>query len=98
MKRGAGNIVITSEETPEFLLFKIKDDGIGIDTESLYLINCELENNDVLSENRKHIGIKNVNERIKLFYGEKYGLTVLSFRDFGTEVILRLPLVGKEEE
>lgn len=95
-KKGTGNIVITSEEVPEFLLFRIKDDGTGIDPESLFQINRELETGNVFSENRKHIGVKNVNERIKLFYGEKYGLSLESIKDSGTEVIFKLPLIERE--
>lgn len=94
-KKGVGNIFITSSETEEFLLLIIKDDGVGMEPESLSQINIELERNNVFSENRTHIGVKNVNERIKLFFGEKYGLTVQSFRGLGTEVILRLPKVER---
>lgn len=95
-KKGVGNIVITLEDTSEFLLFKIKDDGIGIKPESLQLINMWMEKVNVFSDDKKHIGLKNVNERIKLNYGEKYGLTVYSQEGAYTEVVLRLPPVEKE--
>ena len=39
-----------------------------------------------------HIGIKNVNERLKLSYGDNLGLIINSEADNGTEVIIRIPL------
>lgn len=94
-KKGVGNIAITLEDTAEFLFFRIKDDGIGIEPEILRQITMRLEDANVLSDDKTHIGLKNVNERIKLSYGEKYGLTVNSQEGSYTEVILRLPPVEK---
>ncbi|MNH42684.1 hypothetical protein D3C79_1044330 [compost metagenome] len=42
------------------------------------------------------IGLKNVNERIKLHYGNSYGLKVSSVSGKGTKVILQLPLEVRE--
>jgi two-component system sensor histidine kinase YesM len=49
----------------------------------------ESKQNDVYT---KSIGIKNVNERLKLYYGQEYGISLTSQRSIGTEVILLLPL------
>ena len=46
------------------------------------------------------IGMVNVNQRIKLYYGEKYGLQIESRINEGTEVVMkipRVPLTGKGE-
>ena len=40
---------------------------------------------------RSHVGLYNTNKRLKLFYGERYGLTIKSTPSKGTEVIIRLP-------
>jgi len=46
------------------------------------------------------IGLRNVNQRFKLRYGDSYGVSVESVQDMGTEITLRLPLSeqGKKED
>ena len=46
---------------------------------------------------RTGIGIKNVNDRIKIYFGEKYGLTITSELDEGTRVDIRMPKITKED-
>ena len=43
------------------------------------------------------IGVKNVNERIRLYFGEEYGLTIDSEPDEGTTVRIHLPAMSCEE-
>jgi len=47
----------------------------------------------VTSKKGSGIGVKNVNERIKLYFGERYGLTIESEPDEGTVITIRLPAV-----
>ena len=42
------------------------------------------------------IGIKNVNDRLKIWFGEAYGITIESVPDEGTRVIVRMPKKQKE--
>ena len=44
------------------------------------------------------IGIKNVNDRLKIYFGEGYGITVESELDEGTVVTIRMPQVREEGE
>ena len=44
------------------------------------------------------IGVKNVNDRLKIYFGEKYGLTIESELDVGTTVTARIPKLYKEAE
>ena len=44
-----------------------------------------------------HVGIVNVMERIRLNYGESYHVSIVSHENEGTEVLLRLPVIGEEE-
>ena len=84
-----GKIEVSIYDEVGYLIVEISDNGIGIDEEKLAYINKKLRNyNDV---NKKSIGISNVNERIKMFYGEEYGLYILSSLDVGTKVIILLP-------
>ena len=43
------------------------------------------------------IGVKNVNERIRLYFGEAYGLLIQSEPDEGTTVVIHLPAIPYEE-
>ncbi len=66
-----------------FLRISIKDNGIGISQEKL---------EEILSmETDSHIGITNVRRRLELNY-EDYGFDVVSKENYGTEVILKIPM------
>ena len=66
----------------------IADDGVGIEDALL----AELKDNMRQGRNLTgHIGIYNVNKRIKLLYGDGYGLDILSGEGKGTTVMLRVP-------
>lgn len=66
------------------LCVSVKDDGVGMDAEKI---------STVLSKdmNINKVGIKNVNERLKLNFGDVYGLKIISEEGRGTEVILVMP-------
>ena len=48
------------------------------------------------SDSKSGIGIKNVNDRLKIWFGEAYGITIESVPDEGTRVIVRMPKKQKE--
>lgn len=84
-----GEIKISIYDEVGYLIIEVSDNGVGIDKERLDFINEKLES--YKNNNSKSIGISNVNERIKMFYGEEYGLYILSSSDIGTKVIMLLP-------
>lgn len=84
-----GKIEVSIYDEVGYLIVEVSDNGAGITEEQLEYINNKLRNyNDV---NKKSIGISNVNERIKMFYGEEYGVYILSNLGIGTKVIILLP-------
>ena len=87
-----GSVTIAARRQGEVLVLSVTDDGVGIKTEKLQSIERELETG--LSPTGRHIGLKNVHERICLLYGGGYGVRVRSRPDGleGTKVELRLPL------
>ncbi len=89
---------VTSNQKDVFIV--VQDNGKGMDEETLRSIQVRFRTNDGILENRelkKHMGIAliNVNHRLKLLFGEEYGLQVNSAFGIGTEVILTVPREGK---
>lgn len=70
------------------LEISIRDNGKGISEEELIRLNNRLLTNDVGNES---IGILNVNQRIKLYYGDTYGIRLQSDSHRGTTAVLRIP-------
>lgn len=91
-KRGNGKIVITGKIDGDILCFTVMDDGKGMEEEVLNKINKMLSGEN---KNRNEIGygIFNVNERIRIIYGEEYGLRYKSIYGEGTIVELRHPII-----
>jgi len=91
-KRGNGKIFIKGKIEGDLLCFTVIDNGKGIEEELLNKINKMLINT---SEKGTEVGygIFNVNERIRLTYGEEYGLTYKSVYGEGTTVELRHPII-----
>ncbi len=85
------------------VVIEVLDNGAGIDKEDLNILNEKLSmDNDTYfkslsSKKSKSIGIENVNRRIKLFYGENYGLKIESEYGKWTKVIVRIPLQHDEK-
>ena len=97
-KLGAGQVTISISYTKQNLDIMISDDGIGIKDTELSEINNRLWTD---SENYRYekseksggIAIRNVNQRIKLLFGEEYGIWLNSIYGIGTDVHIKLPVV-----
>ncbi len=98
-KVGRGTVEIDITTTEDRLIMKITDDGVGMDENTLNYINERLHeiSGQVLikqdNTQRGGIGLVNVNNRIKLQFGEKYGLRIYSIKDFGTSAEITLPKI-----
>ncbi len=83
-----GYLKIEAWKDKKDLLIKVSDNGVGIPEEAL---NQVLSGEKVYrSSSSTGIGLVNVHERIQLYYGEEYGLTVKSILDAGTEIIIKV--------
>ncbi len=97
MKIGKGLLQISSKIKGEFHVINIIDDGLGIEGKLLAEIQEELlmvKNNkstEELVNKTIKIGLLNVQERICLHYGNKYGIDIDS-NSSGTRVTITLPL------
>lgn len=94
-KRGFGQIVISGKIETDHFVIQVKDNGIGITEERLTQVNDGIRDK-VLTGNDIY-GLYNVNERIRLNFGEKYGLTLESTYGEGTVASLSLPYMEGEK-
>lgn len=88
-KRGPGKITISGRCEGESFVLLIEDNGIGMTPERLQQITEEIENENPAE--RDIYGLYNVNERIRLNFGEKYGISIESTYGEGTIVTVLLP-------
>ncbi|MBE5889197.1 MAG: sensor histidine kinase [Lachnospiraceae bacterium] len=95
-KRGMGIIRISGMMNENGLLLQVEDDGIGMVPERLEQINDAIKRRT--SAGKGIYGLYNVNERIRLNFGEEYGVTVDSTYGEGTRVTVLLPYKEVETE
>ncbi|OMF19380.1 sensor histidine kinase [Paenibacillus sp. FSL H7-0331] len=86
-QNGRGQLIITVRAHKEWIEFVVEDNGPGIPKEI---------QDDILIKQSKGYGLKNVNERIKLVFGEEYGITVFSEYGQGTAMIMTIPKYRKQ--
>lgn len=87
-KLGYGMIHIIGRREDDKVIFEICDNGKGMDAEKLENIRASLEKVRV-----EGFGLSNVNERIKLNFGEEYGIAIDSIENIFTKVTITIPIV-----
>lgn len=87
-----GKIRVSVESRDDDIVFTVEDNGAGMTEEQIDAIMSK-ERSD-----RAGIGIKNVNDRLKIYFGAAYGITIDSVPDEGTQVSIRMPKVREEAE
>ena len=80
---GRGCIKITGEKQNDQIALIVSDNGVGMSKEQA---------ESILSNKSNGYGVKNVNERIKLYYGEQYHLKIESEIGIGTKVEITIPI------
>ena len=92
---GDGLIMVKAWREEDELYLSVADNGLGMTEDKVEMI---LTGKSASGNGRgSGIGVKNVNERIKLYFGEAYGLTIDSEPDEGTTVIIHLPAKDEKE-
>ncbi len=98
-KEGAGNITIVITCSKNQIIVMIEDDGLGMDDVKLEQVRKDIKSR---SQDVSHIGLRNVQQRIKLCYGDDYEIDMESKREVGTKVTMILPyerkLNGEEDQ
>ena len=86
-----GHITVQVCPDGQDILFRVRDDGVGMTPEQVAAILNKGPSD------RTGIGIKNVNDRLKIYFGKQYGLRIDSVPDEGTCVEIRMPKVRQED-
>ena len=87
-----GEIRICVHGDGKDIVITVSDNGLGMTKEQ-----CET----ILKKDRsdsKGIGVKNVNDRLKIYFGDEYGISIDSELDVGTTVTIRIPKIEKGRE
>ena len=92
---GDGEILIRASKKGDELLFSIEDNGLGMCPEQVERLLTDTSH--VPSRRGSGIGVRNVNERIRLYFGEDYGLEIDSEPDEGTRIYIHIPVVFYDE-
>lgn len=79
---GRGELIVNAYERDCDIVFEIIDNGNGITKETV---------NEVLTTNKKGYGVKNVNDRLKLFFDRSYGIEYESVDGVQTKTIITIP-------
>jgi len=88
-KKGPGLITITAREEGKDLILRVSDNGIGMDRDTLRAL---LEPAPPGREGRG-VGVRNVHERLQLYFGKSYGLSFESTPGEGTTAYIRFPKI-----
>ncbi|MDQ6422447.1 sensor histidine kinase [Paenibacillus sp. LHD-117] len=95
MRRGPGCVTIRSEESDSDVLLIVEDDGRGMDEETCRTIMSPAAAGRAQG---RGVGVRNVHERLQLYYGAEYGLSYSSTLGVGTKVTIRLSKTSKAME
>lgn len=79
---GGGQLTLASRKDGHDIVFEVGDNGPGLTDEQL---------REIFSKASKGYGVKNVNDRLRMFFDESYGLQFHSVPGEGTRVTIRIP-------
>lgn len=88
-KGGMVTIKIGQEPQNNGIYIAVSDNGCGIEKETLERLRVDIVTKNPLK--KESIGLYNINQRVKLCYGNEYGMTIDSIVGSGTTVTLHLP-------
>lgn len=93
-KRAMGHILVTGEQVEDTLIFKVRDNGIGMTPDRLLHVQKMIKGEYVDESDQSGFGLFNVEQRIQLNYGREYGIYLESLYGEWTEVKVIIPVVN----
>ncbi len=102
LKVGVGHLTIFLQRTQKRLLITVSDDGVGMDEATLEMLNSRLGKGGLHAQvdgaGHSGVALVNVDNRIRLLFGEEYGLHVFSMPGLGTTVEITLPIITSDRD
>ncbi|HEV3357130.1 MAG TPA: histidine kinase [Pseudonocardiaceae bacterium] len=83
-KPGGGTVTVVAQDHGSEALISVEDDGVGMDADRLETLRDA-------HRSGAHVGIGNINQRMRSVYGEEYALMVETAPGAGMKVVLRVP-------
>lgn len=94
-KRSHGTITVNGRMQEEQICLIVMDDGAGMDEAELTQLREDISK--PCKETDRGFGLANVNERIRMYFGAEYGLTIDSAKGEGTKVTIVIPAILEEQ-
>lgn len=88
-KRAMGKITITGNMQEKRIVLIVQDNGVGMDPDELAHLRREIER--PCKDTEGGFGLANVNERIRMYFGDYYGMQIDSVQGQGTTVTVTIP-------
>jgi two-component system sensor histidine kinase YesM len=92
-KNAPGVVAIRAEQLNGSIVFRVSDTGIGMESDKLALLEKSLQEPEGRSDS---FGLKNVSDRIRIYFGDGHGLSFASVAGRGTTVSFSIPLIRGE--
>jgi two-component system sensor histidine kinase YesM len=103
-KESPGIVRVTGEREGDGMLIRVFDDGVGMDEGRLEALRRRIADPSHYEPEEESgppsfggVGVRNVQERIRLYFGSEYGLSFESAPGLGTSALVRIPLVSEAE-
>jgi len=93
--KGKGIITIKIYVLNQNLFVEVSDNGTGMNAERQAELNTYMQSD--YFDDFGHIGMRNVNQRLKLIFGDEYGVSVRSKENEGTTIVLAIPATDRAE-
>lgn len=94
-KQGKGLLKIKMFSSGDDMILQVFDNGMGMDFQTLSRLNASLlsgdEESDTRDKDRRGVGLINIQRRIRLHYGDGYGIRAKSWENIGTVVSVAIP-------
>lgn len=91
-ERREGKITVSAEKGMGCVAVYVSDDGIGMSEEESAELNRRIKKGEENGEGRRSFGLYNVNQRMQYYFGEEYGLDIISREGEGTTCVLMVPM------
>ncbi|OBZ12569.1 MULTISPECIES: sensor histidine kinase [Bacillales] len=93
-----GKIIISARKEGDDIVIDLSDNGKGIPASVLEQLEKEEEPSVQFSHTRRGVGLRNVNDRLKLYFGDAYKLQIETGPEIGTKITLRHPILKEGQD